>query len=137
MFFDELIANKDDYVGKTLLFGKGIADANEWGAYANVGFKAKLLDVRDTGDDTARIKVSYEGFDTHNMPLEAKNYYDAFGRACLGPREAGVYVKEEEVYFMCDDSVEKFFVVDEFDFQGLVDKISEMKRMADKAGFEL
>lgn len=112
MWFDDMILNKESFIGKVVVFQKGMADPNECGCYGDVGFKAKIVDIGvDMG--CVYVKFSYEGFDEHNIPLEGRDYWDRNGVACLGPREAGVYTKEEKIYFEMEENTDKYFVFED------------------------
>lgn len=60
--------------------------------------------------DCAIFSVDLEEFAQFNRPLEARDYYDADGKATLTAREAGQYKEREDIWGPEDGEIQEFTV---------------------------
>lgn len=84
-------------VHPVVTFKKGILDKE---GYAEPGMRARLISVRDSGDDdgVGVLHVDFAEFDEFNKQFELANYHDKSGVPCLTARQAGQYKPQEDIY---------------------------------------
>jgi hypothetical protein len=90
-------------IGKTIQFTSKIEDME---AYPEKGMRARIVSISpdkvkssDLRDHVYKIVFDYTEFDQFNATLEASNYYDRNGVACLTARQANMYEPQETIYF--------------------------------------
>ena len=62
------------------------------------GMRGRVVSVNDDGDGVLRFQVDLREFESHNLPLSQRNYYDSRHVPCLTAREAGCWTDDETVY---------------------------------------
>jgi hypothetical protein len=104
-------------VGKDIQF---TSDIEEMEAYPEGGMCARIVDIiahdissEDLQDHLYKIVFDYSEFDQFNVHLEASNYYDKHGIACLTAREANMYKEVETIWFGSPElyPFEKYFTL--------------------------
>jgi hypothetical protein len=90
-------------IGKNVQFTSKI---EEMEAYPENSMRARIVSIVEKDTDNAdvhehmyKITFDYSDFDEFNAALEAPNYYNKDGVACLTAREANMYKKQELIYF--------------------------------------
>jgi hypothetical protein len=83
-------------------------DILECECYAEPLMRARLVGVRDDGDDVVILSFEFSEFDAHNLEFEVKSWFDEAGKPTLTAREAGQYKPVDDLYLMTTDLTERW-----------------------------